>query len=102
MRLKPGPTLARIRSEQAAVMAGFARDSPVSASGRVYVARPLVDSIVGDLGPILIIVLSSTALLLAAGVRERDEPDAGAGAARAREAARRPRRQPRPHRPPNC
>ena len=37
MRVKPGTTLGALRSEMASVMAGVARDSPVSASGRVYV-----------------------------------------------------------------
>jgi predicted permease len=46
------------------VMNGLANDFPASDKNRVYVTRPLVDSIVGDLGPILIIVLSATGLLL--------------------------------------
>jgi hypothetical protein len=64
MRLKPGTTLERATSEMASVMASVARDYPVSANSRIYVVRPLVDSIVGDLGPILLVVLSATALLL--------------------------------------
>src|SRR4029453_3446404 len=64
MRLKPGTTIERARSEMASVMSGLARDFPSSAKNRVYVVKPLVDSIVGDLGPILIVVLSATALLL--------------------------------------
>src|SRR6478735_2243256 len=34
MRVKPGTTLPRVRSEMTSVMAGVARDSPVSAAGR--------------------------------------------------------------------
>jgi predicted permease len=64
MRLRRGATLERAESEMSTVMAGIAEDFPASARSRIYVTRPLVDSIVGDLGPILIIVMSATALLL--------------------------------------
>ena len=64
MRLKPGTTIERATAEMATVMAGLAVDFPGSDKNRVYVTRPLVDSIVGDLGPILIIVMSATGLLL--------------------------------------
>ncbi len=87
MRVKPGTSLARIQSEMAGVMAGIARDSPVSASGRVYVTKPLVDSIVGDLAPILLIVLSATALLLALACVNVTNLLLARGAARAREMA---------------
>ena len=87
MRAKPGTSLARIRSELAGVMAGIARDSPVSATNRVYVTRPLVDSIVGDLAPILLIVLSATALLLALACVNVTNLLLARGAARAREMA---------------
>jgi putative ABC transport system permease protein len=87
MRVKPGTTLARVRSEMTSVMAGVARDSPVSASGRVYVTRPLVESIVGDLGPILVIVLSATGLLLALACVNVTNLLLARGAARAREMA---------------
>ncbi|HKW03385.1 MAG TPA: ABC transporter permease [Vicinamibacterales bacterium] len=87
MRVKPGTTLPRIRSELTGVMAGVARDSPVSASGRIYVTKPLVDSIVGDLGPILIIVLSATGLLLALACVNVTNLLLARGAARAREMA---------------
>jgi predicted permease len=64
MRLKHNVTIERAQGEMAAVMAGLARDFPRSDKNRIYVPRPLVDSIVGDLGPILIIVMSATGLLL--------------------------------------
>lgn len=87
MRVTPGTTIERIRSELTGVMAGVARDSPVSARGRIYVTRPLVDSIVGDLGPILLIVLSATGLLLALACVNVTNLLLARGAARAREMA---------------
>ncbi|HEY2853639.1 MAG TPA: ABC transporter permease, partial [Gemmatimonadaceae bacterium] len=64
LRLRPGTTIERAKAEMTTVMNGLANDFPASDQNRVYVTRPLVDSIVGDLGPILIIVLSATGLLL--------------------------------------
>ena len=54
MRVKPGTTIERVRSEMAGVMASVGRDFPAERRHRrVYVVRPLVESIVGELGPIL-------------------------------------------------
>ncbi len=64
IRLRHGTSIDQAKSEMATIMGGLARDFPASDRNRVYVTRPLVDSIVGDLGPILIIVMSATALLL--------------------------------------
>ena len=66
---------------------GLARDFPASAKNRVYVVRPLVESIVGDLGPILIVVLSATALLLVLACVNVTNLLLARGAARAREMA---------------
>jgi predicted permease len=71
----------------ASVMAGLARDFPASARARAYVVRPLVESIIGDLGPILIIVLSATALLLVLACVNVTNLLLARGAARAREMA---------------
>jgi putative ABC transport system permease protein len=87
MRLKPGTSVERARSEMAAVMAGLARDFPASATNRAYVVRPLIDQIVGDLGPILIIVLSATALLLLLACVNVTNLLLARGVARAREMA---------------
>jgi putative ABC transport system permease protein len=87
MRVKPGTTVERARSEMAAVMAGLARDFPASAQSRVYVVTPLVTSIVGDLGPILIVVLSATGLLLMLACVNVTNLLLARGAARAREMA---------------
>ena len=64
MRLKPGATIARAEDEMSTVMNGLARDFPGANRNRIYVTRPLVEQMVGDLGPILIIVMSATGLLL--------------------------------------
>jgi predicted permease len=87
MRLKHGSTIDRAKSEMSVVMAGLARDFPASDRNRVYVSRPLVASIVGDLGPILIIVMSATGLLLLLACVNVANLLLARGAARAREMA---------------
>ena len=87
MRVKPGTTIDRVRSEMSGVMASVARDFPSSARNRVYVVRPLIDSIVGDLAPILLIVLSATGLLLLLSCVNVTNLLLARGATRAREIA---------------
>ena len=87
IRLRPGRTIDRAKSEMATVMAGLARDFPNSDRNRIYVTRPLVDSIVGDLGPILIIVMAATGLLLLLACVNVANLLLARGAARAREMA---------------
>ncbi len=87
MRLKPGTTLERARGEMATVMAGLGRDFPASDFNRAYVTRSLVDMVVGDLGPILIIVMSATGLLLLLACVNVTNLQLARGAARAREMA---------------
>jgi predicted permease len=87
MRLRHGTTIARAKGELATVMGGLANDFPNSDRNRVYVPRPLVDSIVGDLGPILIIVMSATGLLLLLACVNVANLLLARGAARAREMA---------------
>ena len=64
VRLKPGANYERAKSEMSRVMDGLATDFPSADKNRIYVTKPLVEQMVGDLGPILIIVLSATGLLL--------------------------------------
>ena len=64
LRVRPGTTPERLRSELTGVMGGLAREFPVADNYRVYTVRTLVEAIVGDLGPTLVIVLSASALLL--------------------------------------
>lgn len=87
LRLRPGATIDRAKSEMATVMAGLAKDFPAADRSRVYVTKPLVDSIVGDLGPILIIVMSATGLLLLLACVNVANLLLARGAARAREMA---------------
>ena len=87
MRIKPGADYERVKSEMSTVMAGVARDFPESARNRIYVTKPLVESIVGDLGPILIIVMSATGLLLLLACVNVTNLLLARGAARAREMA---------------
>jgi predicted permease len=87
MRLKPGVTLERANAEMASVMAGLAKDFPASDLNRAYVTKPLVASVVGDLGPILIIVMSATGLLLLLACVNVANLLLARGAARAREMA---------------
>src|SRR6185503_12771908 len=63
MRLKPGATLEQANAEMKPIMDGLGRDFPQADMNRAYVTKSLVASVVGDLGPILIIVMSATGLL---------------------------------------
>jgi predicted permease len=87
VRLRPGTTIERAKAGMASVMNGLARDFPASDRNRAYVPKPLVESIVGDLGPILIIVMSATGLLLLLACVNVANLLLARGAARAREMA---------------
>jgi putative ABC transport system permease protein len=87
MRLKPGATLERANAEMAPIMNGLAREFPQADLNRAYVTKPLVASVVGDLGPILIIVMSATGLLLLLGCVNVANLLLARGAARGREMA---------------
>jgi len=87
LRVAQGTTLERLRSEMASVMQGLARDFPLSDAGREFVVEPLINSIVGDLGPVLLVVFASTALLLLLACVNVTNLLLGRGAARAREVA---------------
>jgi len=87
MRLRRGANIERAKAEMTSIMNGLATDFPQADKNRVYVTRPLVDSIVGDLGPILIVVMSATGLLLLLACVNVANLLLARGAARAREMA---------------
>jgi len=87
LRVKPGTTIERLRGEMGVVMQGLAHDFPLSDEGREFVVEPLINSIVGDLGPVLLVVFESTALLLLLACVNVTNLLLGRGASRAREVA---------------
>jgi predicted permease len=87
MRLKAGVRVERANAEMASVMAGLAKEFPTSDFNRAYVTKPLIASVVGDLRPILIIVMSATGLLLLLACVNVTNLLLARGAARAREMA---------------
>jgi len=87
MRVKPGVTLPRADAEMAPIMRRLEREFPESDMNRIYVTKPLVAAVVGDLGPILVIVMSATGLLLLLGCVNVANLLLARGAARAREMA---------------
>ena len=87
MRIKPGTSIDRVRDEMSGVMVAVIRDFPLTGNTRVYVVRPLVDQIVGDLSTILIVVLSATGVLLVLACVNVTNLLLARGAARAREMA---------------
>jgi putative ABC transport system permease protein len=64
LRARPGTSPETLRSSLDRVAKGLERDFPGPQTNRVFVAQPLLRTIVGDLRPILVIVLSATGLLL--------------------------------------
>jgi len=87
MRIKHGSDIERVKSEMATVIEGIGREFPGSARNRAYVTKSLVEQIVGDLGPILIIVMSATGLLLLLACVNVTNLLLARGAARSREMA---------------
>ncbi|MEZ5283813.1 MAG: ABC transporter permease [Vicinamibacterales bacterium] len=63
-RLTPGTTMPQLQSAGNAALLALARTEP-TAVGREFVLRPLAAAVVGDLAPILLIVLGASAVLLA-------------------------------------
>jgi hypothetical protein len=64
IRVRPGTTRDVLANHLAAVANGLGHDYPGPEGNRAFVVEPLVNAMVGDLRPMLIIVLSATALLL--------------------------------------
>lgn len=64
IRLRPGATIAAVTGPMARVMADLAIKHPDQNKNRAFVATPLLETVVGDLGPVLMIVFAATGLLL--------------------------------------
>lgn len=62
-RLRPGATIPQLFADGNAAMKQLSKTVP-SADGREWVMKPLVTALVGDLGPLLLIALGATGLLL--------------------------------------
>lgn len=86
LRLRPGTSIDGLRGAAATAMGGLARTIP-SDVGREYVMRPLLSSLVGDLGSTLVIVLGATTLLLVLACVNVASLLLARGTARAREIA---------------
>ena len=65
VRLRPESTVADLEAPMTQVMEDLAVKFPDQNRNRVFVLTPLLDAVVGDLRPILLIVFAATALLLA-------------------------------------
>lgn len=87
LRARAGTDPERLRNELATVMAGLAAEYPQAASGRAFVVSPLVNAIVGDLGPILVVVLAGAVVLLLLGSVNVATLVLARGAAQTREVA---------------
>jgi putative ABC transport system permease protein len=86
LRLRPGATIDALRAAAAVKMAALARVEPSDAN-RAYVMRSLVSYMVGDLRPLLLIVLGATLLLLVLAAANVTNLLLARGTARSREIA---------------
>lgn len=64
IRLRPGASIEATAGPMARVMTDLAIKHPDQNKNRVFVATPLLEAVVGDLGPVLLIVFGATGLLL--------------------------------------
>jgi putative ABC transport system permease protein len=67
LRARPGTDRGVLQDELDAVMAGLIQQYPAAATGRAFMVTPLVTSLIGDLGSILVIVLGGALVLLLVG-----------------------------------
>jgi putative ABC transport system permease protein len=67
LRVEPGTTEERLAEELATVMVTLTERFPGAATGRAFVVQSLNESIIGDLGTILLVVLWGAVLLMVLG-----------------------------------
>ncbi|MEX2270343.1 MAG: ADOP family duplicated permease [Vicinamibacterales bacterium] len=85
--LKPGAAPAAVQASLGPMWDALGQKYPDMAKNRIFVFRPLLSSIVGDLGPIALIAFAATALLLLLAIANVANLLLARGAARARELA---------------
>jgi predicted permease len=87
IRLRPGTTPEAVSRTLGPMWDALAKKYPDQARNRVFVFRPLLTAIVGDLGPIVLIAFAATALLLLLAIANVANLLVSRGAVRARELA---------------
>ena len=87
MRAVPGVSQQEVESELGLIAEGLARDFPGANRGRVFAVQSLLESIVGELGPTLVILLGASGILLLIACVNVTNLLLARGATRAREIA---------------
>ena len=87
VRLRPGTDPAAVQSVLGPMWDTLAQKYPDQAKNRIFVFRPLLSSIVGDLGPTALIAFAATGLLLVLAIANVANLLLARGAARARDLA---------------
>ncbi len=87
VRFRPGVTPASLQPTLGPMWQDLAAKHPDMERNRAFVLRPLLQSIVGDLGPIAVIALAATGLLLLLAIVNVANLQLARGAARGREMA---------------
>jgi predicted permease len=87
VRLRPGTQAATVQGLLGPMWDTLAKKYPDQAKNRIFVFRPLLSSIVGDLGPTALIAFGATALLLLLAIANVANLLLARGAARARDLA---------------
>lgn len=64
VRLRDGVTIEQARAAFEPLALALQRDFPGANAGRVFGMRPLIDAVVGPLGPTLVVILAASGLLL--------------------------------------
>jgi putative ABC transport system permease protein len=87
VRFKPGLGPAAIAGRLRPMWEELAKKYPDQATNRIFVMRPLLDAMVGDLGPIVVIAFAATGLLLLLAIVNVANLLLARGATRSREVA---------------